>query len=182
MTEQMPSRACLQVHQLGCSTLAVDPGSRFLITGGDDRLLKAWPLLPRPQAQFSHLSPKAQSFVGHSDAVHGVALLGDTAVSVCEGGCVLVWDVMLQQQADDAPQQQQEQQQEQQEATGGAMPKGWSTPGVDGLVLELANLRRDSGAPAPDSKRQDQWRIRAARPGSTSPTPAVPPQVRALRY
>jgi hypothetical protein len=171
------------VHSLGCSVLAVDPASRFLLTGGQDGLLRAWPMLPRAQLQLqqTQLPPAPQTFLGHPGALQGVALLGNTAVSVCEGGCVLVWEVALQGEADGVAAGAQEgpRAQAQQPAPGaGLTAKGWGPPlGADGLAEQLADLGRDAGVAAPDAGRQDQWRIRAARPDSSSPAPVVPPQV-----
>jgi hypothetical protein len=168
--------------------LAVDPASRFLLTGGQDRLLRAWPMLQRAQLQQAQRAPPApQTFLGHPDAVRGIALLAGAAVTVCDGGCVMVWDVAVQQEeAGDKPGQQgqgQAQEQAQQPVLGGGITaKGWPPLGPDGQAAQLADLGRDAGVAAPDAGRQDQWRIRAARPGSSSsssPAPALPLQVRA---
>jgi hypothetical protein len=176
----------MQVHSLGCSVLAADPAGRFLLTGGQDGLLRAWPMLPRAQLQLqaqqaqAQAAPAPQTFLGHPAPLQGVALLGDAAVSVCEGGCVLVWEVALEGEAGGAAGAQEAQRAQGQQPGPGAGPtaKGWGPPlGPDGLAEQLADLGRDAGVAAPGAGGQDQWRIRAARPDSASPAPVLPPQV-----
>ena len=104
-----------------CSSLAVDPSQRLLITGGHDKMLKAWALAGMRDASLPAPAPAAgagagagvgeeetpvQSFVGHAAAVLEVAFCsgGRRVVSVGEGNAVFVWgvDAHAVQQLDEA--------------------------------------------------------------------------------
>lgn len=60
-------------HRLDIQSLAVDPAGRFVVTGGNDALVKVWAAAPRslPRAALQAQVPAHQAFSGHPSAVLG---------------------------------------------------------------------------------------------------------------
>lgn len=89
---------CAQVscaHRLDIHALAVDPGGRFVVTAGNDALVKLWAVAPRDQPRKAlQLSvPAHQAFSGHSSAVFGAAVKGQYLITVGDAESVYVWRI-----------------------------------------------------------------------------------------
>jgi len=85
-------------HDAECRAIAVDPAQRFVVTGGDDAVLRAWPLRAMRDPLLPATPPSrtpSQSFVGHRGRVNELCFAsgGTRVVSVGAGAEVFVWGV-----------------------------------------------------------------------------------------
>ncbi|KAF5836714.1 WD40-repeat-containing domain protein [Dunaliella salina] len=79
-------------HRLEINAMAVDPGNRFVMTGGTDGLIKAWSVMPQ-QIPMQNTVPPHQAFTGHSSAVFGIAFQRDRLISVGDAENVYIWRI-----------------------------------------------------------------------------------------
>eukprot|EP01047_Picozoa_sp_COSAG01_P027867 COSAG01_NODE_1854_length_9053_cov_2.566499_3_plen_422_part_00 len=78
------------IHRSTCRAMAVSPDGRLLATGGGDRFIKLWRLLPSGEVVQPPLT-----YIAHAATVNRLAFdhRGVTLVSIGEDETVLLWDV-----------------------------------------------------------------------------------------
>ncbi|GIL93850.1 hypothetical protein Vretimale_214 [Volvox reticuliferus] len=91
-----------EVSSLDVTTMAMDPLDRYVLTAGNDGILRMWAAIPIVSLQPCSLPPH-QAFVGHPSAVLGAAFHRGHLITVGDADCVCVWRVTA-----DALQQQQQ--------------------------------------------------------------------------
>ncbi|XP_077172586.1 WD repeat-containing protein 90 isoform X2 [Paroedura picta] len=79
-------RAVSQVHKQPCSSLALSPDSRYLLTAGD-RVIKVWDYGMR-------FDISSQVFIGHSEPVQQVGFTPDQRQVISVGDAIFLWDFL----------------------------------------------------------------------------------------
>ncbi|XP_062999035.1 WD repeat-containing protein 90 [Elgaria multicarinata webbii] len=79
-------RAVSQVHKQSCSSLALSPDARYLLTAGD-RVIKVWDCGMR-------FDVNSQVFIGHSEPVRQVRFTPDQKHVISVGDAIFLWDFL----------------------------------------------------------------------------------------
>ncbi|XP_060116727.1 LOW QUALITY PROTEIN: WD repeat-containing protein 90 [Heteronotia binoei] len=79
-------RMVSQVHKQSCSSLALSPDSRYLLTAGD-RVIKVWDYGMR-------FDVSSQVFIGHSELVRQVGFSPDQRQVISVGDAIFLWDFL----------------------------------------------------------------------------------------
>ena len=91
------SHSCTQVvgaHRDVCETLEVSVNGQYVATGGNDHMVKVWPLGELCDSPRKQSASKSQTFVGHPDHVTKLRFSPDGAnlISVGGGDAIFVWE------------------------------------------------------------------------------------------
>ncbi|KAH0631787.1 hypothetical protein JD844_019595 [Phrynosoma platyrhinos] len=86
-------RVVSQVHKQSCSSLALSPDARYLLTAGD-RIIKVWDYGMR-------FDINSQVFIGHSEPIRQVRFTPDQTQVISVGDAIFLWDFL----ANDTPRQ-----------------------------------------------------------------------------
>ncbi|XP_015279853.1 PREDICTED: WD repeat-containing protein 90-like, partial [Gekko japonicus] len=79
-------RVVSPVHKQSCSSLALSPDSRYLLTAGD-RVIKVWDYGMR-------FDVSSQVFIGHSEPVRQVGFTPDQRQVISVGDAIFLWDFL----------------------------------------------------------------------------------------
>ncbi|GLI66011.1 hypothetical protein VaNZ11_009714 [Volvox africanus] len=94
-----------EVSSLDVTTMAMDPLGRYVLTAGNDGILRMWAAMPISALQPCSLPPH-QAFVGHPSAVLGAAFHRGHLITVGDADFICVWrvtaDALHQQQLQQA--------------------------------------------------------------------------------
>ncbi|XP_042336753.1 WD repeat-containing protein 90 isoform X3 [Sceloporus undulatus] len=79
-------RVVSQVHKQSCSSLALSPDARYLLTAGD-RVIKVWDYGMR-------FDINSQVFIGHSEPIRQVRFTPDQTQVISVGDAIFLWDFL----------------------------------------------------------------------------------------
>ena len=95
MLEVSPSSTkTIGIHRAVCEGLGVSTNGKYVATGGNDHMIKVWPLRELCSTPGRQSPPKSEAYVGHSDHVTKLRFSpdGENLVSVGGGDAIFIWE------------------------------------------------------------------------------------------